>query len=393
MAITDGVVNSFAGAIIDMWPARSGIGSTGSLDSINGLGQYGDNIYSVSRGSSYFRKINKRTGVISTLAGAMTRASFEMYGVRGGTVNGQSLSIYALATGAEGVFFHEGMRGTVSRLNDDRTGTSVLSGQLGVADYSDGLSSARHGFSRSMVLFEGNLYIAELDHHVVRRVNIASGDVKTIAGQPGVIGNADGAGDTASFSSPRAVAVSGEWLYVAEQGSNLIRRVRIIGDASFLVETFAGNGAPGFVDGPARSASFNDIRGLWVHSGALYAAEYANNSIRKIELSTGVVSTMVGFVGHKSRFVGGIGNNASVNKPNSMTSDGYNLYVQQDDGGVARVNLRTAEVSFFLGSPGYSRQTLGDQSIDDPAPRFSGIAWDERFGLLLTTAAAVYVLE
>jgi len=100
MAITDGVVNSFAGANIDMWPSRSGIGSTGSLDSINGLGQYGDNIYSVSRGSSYFRKISKRTGVISTLAGAMTRANFELYGVRGGAINGQSSSIYALATGA-----------------------------------------------------------------------------------------------------------------------------------------------------------------------------------------------------------------------------------------------------------------------------------------------------
>jgi sugar lactone lactonase YvrE len=115
------------------------------------------------------------------------------------------------------------------------------------------------------------------------------GKISSIAG--GVEGFVDGVGDKALFNSPSglAIAPNGE-LLVADTGNNCIRRVPIEGETS----TIAGNGKPGYADGPDRQAQFNGPIGVAVDAhGNIYVADSYNDRIRKI-MPDGQVSTVAG---------------------------------------------------------------------------------------------------
>ena len=118
--------------------------------------------------------------------------------------------------------------------------------------------------------------------------------VKTVAGQPGVHGHADGRGETASFAlfgEPTAlgldVALDGS-VVVADFRSHVIRRVAPDG----TVSTIAGGNGAGFLDGAAEEARFQDPRDVVVAGdGSIYVAEPYR--IRKIS-PDGVVTTIAG---------------------------------------------------------------------------------------------------
>ena len=61
------------------------------------------------------------------------------------------------------------------------------------------------------------------------------------------------------------------------------------------VNTLAGTaGSSGSADGTGTSASFNEPLGLATDGVNLYVTEYANDTIRKIVISNGVVTTLAG---------------------------------------------------------------------------------------------------
>lgn len=114
--------------------------------------------------------------------------------------------------------------------------------------------------------------------------------VTTFAGN-GSVGNGNGAGTAASFSYPSGVVVdtSGN-VYVADEGSNLIRKISPTGN----VTTFAGSGAEGHVDGLSSAASFHWPSGLAFDArGNLIVSELGYPKIRKIS-PEGMVSTIAG---------------------------------------------------------------------------------------------------
>ncbi|EOD20532.1 hypothetical protein EMIHUDRAFT_355105, partial [Emiliania huxleyi CCMP1516] len=89
----------------------------------------------------------------------------------------------------------------------------------------------------------------------IRRVEVATGAVTTIAGS-GEDGDADGVGDTAEFCSPTGIAISpdGGALFVADHGNRKIRRVEV---ATGEVTTVAGSGTEGSADGVGDAAEFD----------------------------------------------------------------------------------------------------------------------------------------
>ncbi len=124
----------------------------------------------------------------------------------------------------------------------------------------------------------GNIYVADTGNNKVRKITSA-GVVTTLAGS-GVAGSADGTGAAASFNSPTSVSVdfAGN-IYVADKGNNKIRQITPSG----IVQTWAGTGAAGALDGTGAAAMFNVPAGLAVDSGGnTYVADSANNTIRKI---------------------------------------------------------------------------------------------------------------
>jgi len=149
-----------------------------------------------------------------------------------------------------------------------------------------------------------------------------SGAVTTVAGT-GSTGSANGTGTSASFYNPAGITRDGTNLYVADQNNHLIRKIVI---STGVVTTVAGTGSSGSADNSTgTSASFNAPYGITTDGTNIYVTDYSNNLIRQIVISTGVVTTVAGT--GSSGSANGTGTSASFNAPKGITTDGTNLYV------------------------------------------------------------------
>ena len=132
----------------------------------------------------------------------------------------------------------------------------------------------------------------------VRNISLATGIVRTMAGNGSCAADVDGVGLAASFIGPGQLALdaSAGLLYIASTTAPgcTIRRLAI---ASRAVTTVAGvSGACGYVDGVGTGARFGGPRGVAVHpaAGLLYVVDATYNNLRLIQLASGVVTTLAG---------------------------------------------------------------------------------------------------
>lgn len=195
----------------------------------------------------------------------------------------------------------------------------------GAAGAKDGVGGAAqlnrpHGMA---IDASGTVYVSDRGNHQIRSVS-AAGGVRTIAGS-GTRGFADGPGAAAQFHDPVAVAVDRAGnLYVADRNNHRMRKISPDG----VVTTLAGTGQAGFADGPAHVARFNVPYGVALDPAdrTLYVADYLNHAIRKIDLSSGTVSTLAG--NGSAGNADGTGANARFNQPYNVKTDGAgNLWV------------------------------------------------------------------
>jgi hypothetical protein len=146
----------------------------------------------------------------------------------------------------------------------------------------------------------GNLYVADTDNHVIRRVAPVGNNwvVTTLAGTAGNTGTRDGTNGVAQFLYPSAIAVDSQTnLYVADTDNHTIRKIRPIG-TNWVVTTLAGTpGNHGTNDGPGYSASFWYPSGVAVDAlGNVFVADTYNQTIRMlVPVGTNcAVSTLAG---------------------------------------------------------------------------------------------------
>ncbi|MEU1409662.1 NHL repeat-containing protein, partial [Streptomyces sp. NPDC005728] len=139
----------------------------------------------------------------------------------------------------------------------------------------------------------GNLYIAEVSNHRVRKVT-PNGIITTVAGngQNGFVSDGGPAVAT-KLNSPYSVAVDGAGnLYIADYGNHRVRKVTPNG----IITTVAGNGQNGFVSdgGPAVATKLNYPLGVAVdREGNLYIADQSNHRVRKVT-PNGIITTVAG---------------------------------------------------------------------------------------------------
>jgi len=139
---------------------------------------------------------------------------------------------------------------------------STLSGK-GKAGYADGtLAEAEFAFPWGIFARDGRVYVADTGNHVIREINLALGTVRTLAGKAGAAGYADGTGDTVRFNSPRGLSVDGDFVYISDSDNHVVRRLNL---ATSEVTTIAGiPQTQGFVDNaPADAVRF---RSPWAWS-------------------------------------------------------------------------------------------------------------------------------
>lgn len=163
---------------------------------------------------------------------------------------------------------------------------------------------------------QGVVYVADAgDNNRIRRV-WPDGRVDTLAGHGE--GWADGPAAQARFHTPSQIALDAAGnVFVADTGNHRIRRIGRDG----AVSTLAGEGTPGFADGPAAQARFNGPMGVAVDAhGRVYVADTWNDRIRVIE-ADGQVRTLAG--GETPGNVDGAGVGARFDTPVSLALDAH----------------------------------------------------------------------
>jgi sugar lactone lactonase YvrE len=178
---------------------------------------------------------------------------------------------------------------------------------------------------------QGNLYIADTENNVVRKVD-ANGIITTVAGT----GEGKYFGDNipavrAQLNSPFAVAVDKDGnLYIADAENGRIRKV----DRKGIITTVAGNGINGDTGdgGPATNASLYAPYDIAVdEDGNLYIADFNNNRIRKVD-AHGIITTVAGDGQFGDSGDNGPAIGAELDHPCSVALDGHgNIYIADDN--------------------------------------------------------------
>lgn len=231
----------------------------------------------------------------------------------------------------------------------------------------------------------GNLYIADSKHDRVREVSAVNGaitsasTITTIAGDgnPGYTGDG-GLANQATLILPASVAIDGAGnLYIADSGNNAIRKVTL---STGIITTVAGNGTPGSAGdgGPATAANLNNPQGITVDAaGNLYIADTNNNKIRKVSTS-GIISTVAGNGTASNIGDGGLATAAGLSSPFAVAFDAAgNMYIPDSGNNRIRVvNASTQIITTFAGNG-----TVGATGDGGPATQAefyspSGLAFD-----------------
>ncbi len=215
----------------------------------------------------------------------------------------------------------------------------TLAGSAGMPGADDGTGSGARFTSPAgiAVTADYTLLVGDTGTDRIRQLHLTA-VVTSLAGVAGTPGTSDGPAATAEFHSPSGVAVdSAGNIYIADTDNDVIRRLGHDG----MVTTIAGlAGNPGFVDGTGASARFDHPTALALDSlGNLYVADRGNHAIRRIAPS-GFVSTVIGTgaSGHRN----GAGPSAQLNTPSGVALDSAGrLFIADAGNQVIRIATTT----------------------------------------------------
>ena len=124
-----------------------------------------------------------------------------------------------------------------------------------------------------------NLYVTDYKYTLIRKVIISRGVLTTLAGTWSS-DSAIGTGTAASFNGPAGLSSDGTNLYVGEYSNHLIRKIVI---STGVVTMIAGTGSSGSTNGKGTAAIFIGPAGLTTDGTSLYVSEDTNNLIRQID--------------------------------------------------------------------------------------------------------------
>ena len=368
IVVATGVVITLAGSA-GMPGSADGVGGAARFSSLVGLAYDGTGaLYIVDTPNDTIRQIVVATGVVTTLAGSAGTVGSADGAGRAARFNWP----WSLVDdGAGDLYVADAANFTIRKIALASGVVTTPAGSARTVGDANGEGAAARFNEPQGLAYDGagNLYVADTNNDTIRQIVVATGVVTTLAGSVGSHGGADGVGDNASFAFPLALAYDGAGnLYVADTNNDTIRQIAV---ATGTVTTLAGvAGAQGRVDGVGPAARFGHPGGLaYDGSGNLYVADTYYGTIRAISIATGVVTTLAGSGGSHGG-ADGVGAAASFGSPGGLAYDGSgNLYVADTYlDTIRKIVLATGVVTTIAGAAGPS----GSADGTGPAARFSG---------------------
>ena len=254
-------------------------------------------LYFCEVGNQMIRRLDLRAGTIGTVSGNGERG----YAGDGGPATGAAMNmphelcfdpdgnIYVVERDSHAVRKIDRASGTISTVAG--TGEPGFGGDGGPA------TEAQLRIPHS-IAFDGNgdLLICDIGNHRIRRLVLSTGIIDTYAGTGATEPTPDGAPLSGTpLNGPRTIVVGPDGsLYLALREGNAIYR---LDPAAGRIEHLAGTGEKGFTGdgGPAQQATLAGPKGLaYGPGGTLYIADTENHAIRAIDLSSGIISTVLG---------------------------------------------------------------------------------------------------
>jgi DNA-binding beta-propeller fold protein YncE len=254
----------------------------------------------------------------------------------------------------------------ISDSNHNRIVVTDFNGKLldtignGQAAKTDG-DFANAGFNRpqGMALDGENLYVADTENHLIRRVDLKTKRVETVGGT-GSLEGFDGTGGAAlktALRSPWDLTLVGKMLYVAMAGSHQIWRMDL---EKNLLQPYAGTRAEARIDGKIDEAAFSQPSGIVSDGKKLWVADSEANIIREIDFAKEEVETLVGGDLFQFGDKDGEGDNVLLQHPLGVALyDGKVLIADTYNHKIKILDTEAKTVKTFLGT-GKSGQTDGE---------------------------------
>ncbi|MFM8659422.1 MAG: thioredoxin-like domain-containing protein [Candidatus Nitrosotenuis sp.] len=244
----------------------------------------------------------------------------------------------------------------ISDSNHNRILVTDISGNIlhivgsGKAGFIDGDYANSQFFRPQGVAWNGDiLIVADTENHALRQIDFEQNKVTTLAGtgKQGPWRSPGGKGITTSISSPWDVACKDKIIYIAMAGNHQIWTYDL---ESQMILPFAGSGQENIIDGPVKSAQLAQPSGLYLYENNLYFADSEVSAIRKIDLTQGIVQSIVGHglfeFGHEDGSI----DNASLQHPLGLCANADTIFVADTYNSAIRViDLKANQVYTLIG--------------------------------------------
>jgi DNA-binding beta-propeller fold protein YncE len=204
------------------------------------------------------------------------------------------------------------------------------------------------------------LYFCDLDNQRIRRLDLKTRQTTTVAGNGQRAYSGDGGSATAAaLNMPHEIQFdSAGNIYIAERDNHVVRKVEA---KTGIISTFAGTGMPGFSGdgGPAARAQLRQPHSIAVDpSGKLLICDIGNHRIRQVDFSTGMIETYGGTGERQPTPDGALVKTAPLNGPRTMSFDrDGNLYLALREGNaIYRIAPKAGTIHHLAGTgeQGYS---------------------------------------
>ncbi|MEI6207741.1 MAG: hypothetical protein WCP20_13240 [Desulfuromonadales bacterium] len=290
----------------------------------------GTNFYITDYLNNVIRKMDA-SGVVTTLActDADSGAAIGFYRPTGITTDGKNL--YVVDSGTNTIRFIDIASRKVTTIGSTSGSAGSVDTTLFPPASTADKTYARFNNPTGITTDGVNLYVADSGNQTIRRIVIATRAVSTLSGISGSAGTVDGTRTEARFNLPARITTDGSSLFVTDFGNRTVRRIAI---ATGAVSTIAGKAGPlgsdsgtiDSTDGTGATAQFYQPNGITTDGTSLYVTDSYKNTIRRIVISSGAVTTIAGTAGTAGHN-DAIGAAATFDTPIGITTDGAALYI------------------------------------------------------------------